>query len=155
MSHQMPISNLSNRIWSVPFDWSIGQIYVNSVDITNASLMAFINDFNEPRWLIKWVTGLADFHKDVYAFRKYSGRSFQSASVCGISRGTLEPQHICINMLKMLWAINSTTQLVLKELRQWHRHKSRVGCEHFCILIAPRWSEGNGNELASAFGWGS
>lgn len=88
MSHQMPISNLSNRIWSVPFDWSIGQIYVNSVDIADASLMAFINDFNEPRWLIKWVTGRVDFHKDVYAFRKYSGRSFQSASVCGISRGT-------------------------------------------------------------------
>lgn len=111
MSHQMPISNLSNRIWSVPFDWSIGQIYVNSVDIADASLMAFINDFNEPRWLIKWVTGRVDFHKDVYAFRKYSGRSFQSASVCGISRGTLEPQQICINMLKMLWTIvqlNST-----------------------------------------------
>lgn len=48
MSHRMPISNLSYRIWSVPFDWSIGQIYVNSVDIIDASLMAFINDFNEP-----------------------------------------------------------------------------------------------------------
>lgn len=108
MSHQMPISNLSNRIWSVPFDWSIGQIYVNSVDIADASLMAFINDFNEPRWLIKWVTGLADFHKDVYAFRKYSGRSFQSASVFGISRGTTNLHKNAENVVS-----DRTTQLNL------------------------------------------
>lgn len=108
MSHQMHISNLSNRIWSVPFDWSIGQIYVNSVDIADASLMAFINDFNEPRWLIKWVTGRVDFHKDVYAFRKYSGRSFQSASVCGISRGTTNLHKYAENVVS-----DRTTQLNL------------------------------------------